>query len=48
VDAVVNAGRHEAVWEGVDDAGRALPSGTYFSRLEADGKVLTNRMMLLK
>lgn len=48
VDGVVTAGRHVAVWEGIDDAGRALPSGTYFSRLEAGDKVLTNRMMLLK
>jgi hypothetical protein len=32
----------------VDSSGRQVAAGTYFSRLEAAGKVLTRRMLLLK
>lgn len=42
------AGPHEAVWQGLDDRGQAVPSGTYFVRVEADGQVLTRKALLLK
>jgi len=35
VDAELEAGAHEFEWDGRDDAGRRLPSGVYFVRLEA-------------
>ncbi len=47
-DGLHAAGAHEAVWRGADDGGRALPSGTYFVRVEADGRVLTRKALLLK
>ena len=37
IDAALPAGRHEAVWDGRDDAGRDLPSGQYLIRLALNG-----------
>ena len=42
------AGEHEIVWRGRDDAGRALPSGVYIGRLEADGAAGAQRLVLIK
>jgi hypothetical protein len=42
------AGRHEAVWNGRDDAGAAAPSGVYFARLRAGGAVSMRKMLLVK
>jgi len=43
-----DAGSHSAVWRGRDHAGREMPSGTYFYRLEADEYMATRRMVLLR
>jgi len=45
---VYSVGQHVAVWDGVDDSGRAMPSGVYFCRLEAGEYVETQKMTLLK
>ena len=42
------AGRHEVAWEGRDDEGRALPSGLYLSRLSAEGRRESGRLLLLR
>lgn len=42
------AGRHEAVWDGRSDSGKAMPSGVYFCRLEAGDHVQTIKLALLK
>jgi hypothetical protein len=48
VDEQLPAGRHQAVWHGRDDRGRAVPSGMYIYRLAAGPNLETRRMTLLK
>lgn len=40
VEGVLPAGRHSLRWDGRDEAGRALATGTYFCRLAADGRTV--------
>jgi len=47
------AGDHQFVWDGTDDAGRALPSGVYFARFaaqsaEAGAQAATRKLVLLR
>ena len=42
------AGVHDAVWDGLDDAGRALANGTYFFRLRSGGREDRARVLLLR
>ena len=42
------AGSHELTWSGVDDAGRAVASGTYHLVLEVDGLRRVRPLLLLK
>ncbi|MCP4290680.1 MAG: T9SS type A sorting domain-containing protein [bacterium] len=48
VSETMIGGQHNVVWNGTDNSGRQVSSGTYFYRLQADGKSLTNKMLLLK
>lgn len=48
LDVDLPAGSHQAVWDGKDAAGRGMPSGSYFARLSASGKVETVRMGLVR
>ena len=48
VDSYLAAGQREVQWDGRDDHGRALASGTYFMRLEGGGSYATKTVNLLK
>jgi hypothetical protein len=42
-------GPHAVLWDGRDDSGHRLASGTYFVKLAVDGKVLaTEKAILIK
>ena len=43
-----SAGKHTIVWNGRDDGGRAVSSGTYFFRLTSGSFVQTRRMTLVE
>ncbi len=42
------AGRHEAMWDGRDDRGGALPSGVYVARVRAGDRVSAAKALLVK
>jgi len=42
-----DAGRHEVNWVARDDAGRALPAGMYFVHMQAGGKSVTRKVLLM-
>jgi hypothetical protein len=48
VDEELGTGSHDAVWNGRDDTGRPLGSGTYYYRLRGDGYTETRQMTLLR
>lgn len=47
-DEAQGLGLHEARWHGQDAAGRTVASGTYFYRLDVDGRRVTRAMVLLR
>jgi hypothetical protein len=42
------AGPGRVVWQGRDDAGRAVPTGTYLCRLAVGGSVVSRKLLLLR
>jgi len=47
-DESYQPGNWSVKWDGVNDAGVVLPTGTYFSRLTAPGGVFTKKMVMVK
>jgi len=48
VAAAQPAGSHQAIWDGVDDGGKAVGTGVYLYRLQAGEKRQTRRLLLLR
>ncbi|MGH7455939.1 MAG: FlgD immunoglobulin-like domain containing protein, partial [bacterium] len=47
-DEEKSAGSAEALWDGRDNFGRRVGSGVYLYRLEAQGLVLTKKLILVQ
>ena len=47
-DGVVQAGRHERMWDGRNESGEAAASGAYFVRLIAEKNVSTRKILLVR
>ncbi|MCX6135450.1 MAG: cohesin domain-containing protein [Ignavibacteriales bacterium] len=47
-DRRMNPGRHSEVWNGLDDNGSPVPSGTYMYRLRTADRSFSRKMTLLK
>jgi hypothetical protein len=43
-----SAGRYQATWDGLDNAGRAVPTGTYFCRLNTPQGSQTRKLTLAR
>ncbi len=48
LDELVSAGANRVRWNGTDDHGRAVASGTYYARLQADGQEAVRPMVLVR
>jgi flagellar hook assembly protein FlgD len=48
VDGPLDAGYHNMMWNGLDEAGRQAAAGMYFYLVEADGFRQTRKMTLVK
>ena len=48
VNQTFEPGKYKSVWEGKNTAGKTVASGVYLYRLEAGGKCITHKMLMLK
>jgi hypothetical protein len=48
VDGHAGGGADLVTWRGRDDAGRQLPGGVYFCRIDHDGRSLTRKLLLVR
>jgi len=48
VGGTIEPGTHSVIWDGRDRSGSPAAPGVYFSRLEAGGRVLTKKMVMVK
>jgi hypothetical protein len=40
-------GRHRVLWSGRDSRGAVVPAGVYFARLQAGGREISRRIVIL-
>ena len=48
MNEAVSAGNHSVVWDGTDNSGRQVASGSYFYQLETNGRLMTKKSLLIK
>jgi flagellar hook assembly protein FlgD len=48
IDGSQPEGYYEVVWNGKDNAGRSVASGIYYYQINACGKTLNKKMLLVK
>jgi len=48
VNGNMNAGKHNIVWNGRDNAGNAVSSGVYFYKMNAGKYSSTKKMIMMK
>lgn len=48
LDEVREAGRHEVSWDGTDDQGRGVSSGTYVARIVSSAGIQNRKMLLAR
>lgn len=48
VEAIMDAGDHEVVWDGKDRSGRMVPGGVYYARFQCEDTSQVRKMVLLK
>ena len=48
VSGLISAGNHSATWDGRDDYGSLVSTGTYIYRLEKDGKSISRKLVFIK
>lgn len=48
VDERQDAGHHEVIWNGMNNAGKPVSSGVYLYRISTDGFTQTRKMTLIK
>lgn len=47
-DGFLGAGAHETAWDGLNEAGTAVPSGVYFVRMISSGGTSTGKIVLVR
>ncbi len=48
VGSLAGGGTYHFVWNGTDDEGRSLPSGTYLAQVRAGGVITSHKLVLLR
>jgi len=48
VSESLKSGTYSIVWNGDDQNGKKVSAGLYFTRIQANGKALTNKMLKLR
>ena len=48
LNGIQSSGSHEVIWNGKDNAGKHVASGTYFCRMITDASVISRKILLLR